>query len=177
MTGLNKMQIDKLLRALNEELGKMDVISELYLVGGAVMCLAFRARQSTQDLDSIFVPSAEVRAAAKRVALQLAVKEDWLNDGVKGFLSQKGEFEPYLELSHLQVFVAKAEYLLAMKCLAMRIGEEFRDIDDVRYLLRHLGIETYSKALEVIGRYYPSDKFPAKARFVLQELLQYRDQA
>jgi hypothetical protein len=172
MSRLNKKQIDKLLRALNEELGKMDVNSELYLVGGAVMCLAFTARPSTQDIDAIFVPSAEVRAAAKRVALQLGVKEDWLNDGVKGFLSQKGEFEPYLELSHLQVFVAKAEYLLAMKCLAMRIGEEFRDIEDVRYLLRHLDIETYSKALEVIGKYYPSDKFPTKARYVLQELLQ-----
>jgi len=171
MNSLNKKQIDKLLRALSEELGRMNVNSELYLVGGAVMCLAFTARPSTQDIDAIFVPSAEVHAAAKRVALQLGVKGDWLNDGVKGFLSQKGEFEPYLELSNLQVFIAKAEYLLAMKCLAMRIGEEFRDIEDVRYLLRHLNIQTYNEAMEVISKYYPSDKFPTKTRYVLQELL------
>lgn len=171
MNKLNKKQIEKLLRALSDELGKMDVNSELYLVGGAVMCLAFTARPSTQDIDAIFVPSAAVHTAAKRVALQLGVKEDWLNDGVKEFLSQKGEFEPYLELSHLQVFIAKAEYLLAMKCLAMRIGEEFRDIEDVRYLLRHLNIQTCNKALEVISKYYPSDKFPTKTHYVLQELL------
>jgi hypothetical protein len=58
-----------------------------------------------------------------------------------------------------------------MKCLALRIGEEFRDIEDVRYLLRHLDIQTYNKALEVISKYYPSDKFPTKTRYVLQELL------
>ncbi len=63
MNSLNKKQIDKLLRALSEELGKMDVSSELYLVGGAVMCLAFTARPSTQDIDAIFVPSTEVHAA------------------------------------------------------------------------------------------------------------------
>jgi hypothetical protein len=172
MSALKKKQIDKLLRALSDELGREDIKGELYLVGGAVMCLAFAARPSTNDLDAAFIPATEVRAAAKRVALKLKVKEDWLNDGVKGFLSQKGDFDPYLELSHLQVFVAKAEYLLAMKCLALRIGEEFRDIDDVRYLLRHLGIESYNSAIEVIGRYYPQDKFPAKASYVLQELLQ-----
>jgi hypothetical protein len=172
MSSLKKKQIDKLLRALNDELAREGIKGELYLVGGAVMCLAFAARPSTNDLDAAFVPATEVRAAAKRVALKLKVKEDWLNDGVKGFLSQKGEFDPYLELSHLQVFVAKAEYLLAMKCLALRIGEEFRDMDDVRYLLRHLGIESYNSAIEVIGKYYPSEKFPAKACYVLQELLQ-----
>jgi hypothetical protein len=172
MSALKKKQIEKLLRALNDELGSEGIKGELYLVGGAVMCLAFAARPSTNDLDAAFVPATEVRRAAKRVAVKLNVKEDWLNDGVKGFFSQQGEFYPYLELSHLQVFVAKAEYLLAMKCLALRIGEEFRDIDDVRYLLRHLGIENYKSAIEVIGRFYPQDKFPAKTCYVLKELLQ-----
>jgi hypothetical protein len=50
---------------------------------------------------------------------------------------------------------AQAEYLLAMKCLAMRIGEEFHDIEDIRYLLRNLNISSYEKACNIIGDYYP----------------------
>ena len=41
---------------------------------------------------------------------------------VKGFLSDRGEFSPFLELDHLRVMVAQPEYLLAMKCLSLRIS-------------------------------------------------------
>jgi hypothetical protein len=34
--------------------------------------------------------------------------------------------------------LAELHYLFAMKCAAMRLGEELHDLDDVRYLLRHL---------------------------------------
>lgn len=168
---LSKTQILKLFTDLNDEVEKEDFKGELYLVGGAVMCLSFAARPSTQDVDAYFIPASKLRSAAKRVALRQGINPDWLNDGVKGFLSEKGKFEPYLELSHLRIFVAHAEYLLAMKCLAMRIGEEFHDIEDVRYLLRNIGIESYEKALEVIGKFYPKERFPQKTLYVLSELL------
>ncbi len=32
-----------------------------------------------------------------------------------------GDFDPYLELPHLRVFVARPEHLLAMKCASMRL--------------------------------------------------------
>ncbi len=99
------------------------------------------------------------------------VKADWLNDGVKGFSSAQGEFAPFLELDHLRVMVALPEYLLAMKCLAMRIGTEFHDEDDVRYLLRHLDIRTHDKALAAITKYYPWERFPQKTLSALAELL------
>jgi hypothetical protein len=67
--------------------------------------------------------------------------------------------------------VAQPEYLLAMKCLAMRIGAEFHDEDDVRYLLRHLDIRTYEQAVTAITRYYPLDRFPQKTLYALAELL------
>jgi hypothetical protein len=73
------------------------------------------------------------------VAAFADVPADWLSDAVKAFLSPRGEFDRYLELSHLQVFVAQPNYMLALKCMAMRSGEEFQDVDDARYLLRHLG--------------------------------------
>jgi len=115
---------------------------EVYLVGGAVMCLALEARPSTRDIDASFRPASVVRSAAARVAVRAGVREDWLNDAVKGFLSPRGEFDSYLELPHLRVFVARPEYLLAMKCASMRLGKEFHDLDDVQYLLCYLNIAT-----------------------------------
>ena len=100
---------------------------------------------------------------------------DWLNDAVKGFMSERGEFRLWLELDHLKVMVAQPEYLLAMKCLAFRIGAEFHDEDDVRFLLRLLDIRAYEKALEVIARYYPLERFPQKTLYALQELLPARE--
>jgi len=67
--------------------------------------------------------------------------------------------------------VAQPEYLLAMKCLAMRIGAEFHDEDDVRYLLRHLDIGSFERAVEVITKYYPLERFPQKTMYALSELL------
>src|SRR5260370_35573369 len=78
-----------------------------------------------------------VREAAARVAVQAMVKADWLNDAVKGSMSPRGDFAPFLELDHLRIMMAHPEYLLAMKCLAMRIGAEFHDEDGIRFLFLH----------------------------------------
>ncbi len=112
-----------------------------------------------------------MRAAAARVALRAGFPPDWLNDGVKGFLSERGAFSPFLERDHLRVMVAQPEYLLAMKCLALRLGAEFHDEDDVRYLLRHLNIDRYEQAIAVVTRFYPLERFPRKTLYALEELL------
>ena len=171
MAGLSAKDLRRLFGLLDEELAKAGIAGELYLVGGAVMCLAYSARPSTEDVDGYFRPSLEVRAAAARIAARSDLKPDWLNDAVKGYLSERGEFRPWLELGHLKVMVAQPEYLLAMKCLAFRIGPEFHDEDDVRFLLRLLEIGSYEKAIAVITRYYPVERFPQKTLYALQELL------
>jgi hypothetical protein len=58
-----------------------------------------------------------------------------------------------------------------MKCLAFRLGPEFHDEDDVRYLLRYLNVERADDALAIVERYYPADRIPVKTRLALQELL------
>jgi len=147
------------------------VRGDIYLAGGAVMCLAFQARASTRDVDASFKPSVAVREAALKVAAKEGVSEHWLNDAVKGYLSDRGAFTRFLQRSHLRVFCADAKYMLAMKCLAMRIGEGYQDENDIRYLLRHLGIEKYQDALGVIGKYHSLPEFPATALTALRELL------
>jgi hypothetical protein len=171
MAALTQSDIRRLFDLLNEELRQSGTQAELFLAGGAVMCLAYAARPSTQDVDALFRPPAEVRKAAARVAIKAGIDANWLNDGVKGFLSPHGEFVRFLELDHLRVMVAQPEYLLAMKCLAMRIGAEFHDEDDVRYLLRLLDIREYQSAVDVIKKYYPFESFPQKTLYALSELL------
>lgn len=171
MQPLTREDIHRLLEMLSEDLRKRGVQAEIFLVGGAVMCLAYGARASTQDVDALFRPAGLVRAAAARVAAQANLDPHWLNDAVKAYLSEHADFSLFLELDHLRVMVAQPEYLLAMKCLAMRLGAEFHDEADVRYLLRHLDIDSYERALAVITRYYPAERFPQKTLYALEEIL------
>jgi len=171
LTRLTKADILSLFELLDAELAAAETLGEVYLVGGAVMCLALAARDSTRDVDAVFQPSKIVRQAAVRVAVRAGAHENWLNDAVKGWLSPRGDFDPYLERPHLKVFVAQPAYLLAMKCVAMRLGEEFHDLDDVRYLLRYLNITAASDAMAIVLRYFDAGQIPAKTGLALQELL------
>jgi hypothetical protein len=60
------------------------------------------------------------------------------------------------------VLTARPGYLLAMKCLAFRLGAEFQDNSDVRFLLRVLNIDRYATALDVITRYDPRSGSPRR---------------
>lgn len=168
---LAKGDILRLFEGLNAELASDGTRGEVYLVGGAVMCLAYGAREATRDVDALFRPAATVRAAAARVAARAGVPDAWLNDAVKAWLGSRGEFDRFIEHSHLKVFVARPEYLLAMKCVALRLGEEFHDLDDVRYLLRYLNVERAADATEIVTRYFDDADVPVKTRLALEELL------
>lgn len=171
MPALTAKEIHRLFELLNSELGEVRVRGEVFVVGGAVMCLAYAARPATRDIDAFFRPAKQVREAAARVAAKAGIEPGWLNDAVKGFLGDRGEFERFLELDHLSVMLAQPQYLLAMKCLAMRIGEEFHDEADIRYLLRYLNLDTFEAAVQVITRFYPLERFPQKTLYALEELL------
>ncbi len=168
---LTKADIDRLLLLLEADLAAHDVEAELYLVGGAVMCLVFGARASTKDVHAYFKPTRIVREAAARVAAAAGLDPNWLNDAVKGYLDPRGEFDRYLELPHLRVFVAHPRYLFALKCAALRLGEEFHDVDDVRYLLRYLDVRSVEEALAIVTRYVDEDRLLPKTRLVLEGLL------
>lgn len=164
-------RIRELFAALNEELERRHVRGEAYLAGGAVMCLVFEARPATKDVDAALVPGTEMRRAAEAVALREGIPGDWLNDAVKGFFSERGEFTVFEEFSNLVIYVPHAGYLLAMKCLALRLGEEFQDLEDVKVLIREIGLRTVEEAESVLAAYYELSRYPARVRYVLEELL------
>lgn len=168
---LTRADLRRLIEMLNAELAAEEVQGEIHMVGGAVMCLALNARDATQDVEAFFRPARVIRQAAARVAARAELPESWLNDAVKGFLSVRGTYDPFIELSHLRVYVARPEYLLAMKAVAMRLGDEFHDLDDVRFLLRYLNITTVDDALAIVLRYFDAQHVRPKTRFALEELL------
>ena len=172
-SALTRETILRALGLLSEELGKQGVIGEVCLFGGTVMVLAFTARLATKDVDALFQPAQTIREIAHRIGEEQHLPANWLNDGVKGYVSARHETMAgnLPQFAHLRLTMPVPEYLLAMKCLALRIGAESHDEDDVRYLLRHLDIGTYEQAVAVITRFYPLERFPQKTLYALGELL------
>jgi hypothetical protein len=168
---LTRDRIRELLVALNDELAGRGVRGELFLAGGAVMCLVFRAREATKDIDALMVPAPELRKAAEAVGDREGLPSGWINDAVKGFFSETGRFDVFADFGHLKVFAPHPEYLLAMKCLAMRLGEEYQDRADVAVLLQIAGVRSIGAAEAVLARYYPLSRYPARSRYVLEEIL------
>ena len=158
------------LNALNAELAAIDVKGEIALVGGAVMCLVFKTRESTHDIDAIFEPKQLLYDCIKRVADKNNMPHNWINDSVKGFMSTEADFVPHLELSNLCVMVASPEYLLAMKCLSSRVDHP-TELSDIRALISHLGLESYDEVEAVILKYYPANRFHVKTKYVIKEIL------
>ena len=169
---MNQEKIENLLHQLSDRLIARGLVGEIALYGGAAMVLAHRARLSTKDVDAVFVPKQEIYQEVAEVSFHNDVDKDWLNDAVKGFLSEKNDILPLRDYPGLKVFVAAPEYLLAMKCLSMRLGRDDTDLGDVRFLMNHLGLRDAEQVLNVVSRYYPDERIQPKTRFAIEEICQ-----
>ena len=161
-------QIKDLFRALNRELARRDVVGEVGICGGAVMCLVFQARRATKDVDGIFHPTGEIREAARRVADERGIPRDWLNDAAKAFFHVDPPREDVLSFSNLRVWAPSAEYMLAMKCISARF--DALDRDDVTFLIRYLRLPTADEVFAIVVRYYPHRLIPPKTQFLVEEI-------
>ena len=52
----------------------------------------------------------------------------------------------------------------------MRPGEEYHDLDDVRYLLRHLNISCAADAMAIVYQYFDDAALLPKTRLAFKEL-------
>lgn len=164
---LDAAALRKLLIEVGAELDAVGVVADLFLVGGAAVALAYDARRLTRDVDAVFAPAAEVRAAAARVAGRHGLSVDWLNDAVKGFLpAGRPHARTIMEVPGLRVEVAEPRYLLALK---LRAGRD-EDVDDVRLLARLAGVHTAAQALALLEATFPPSIRTARLQFFAEEV-------
>ncbi|OGV78150.1 MAG: hypothetical protein A3K19_15615 [Lentisphaerae bacterium RIFOXYB12_FULL_65_16] len=168
MSVLTTERIKELFQALDEELRKKDVVGEVGICGGAVMCLVFQARPATKDVAAIFEPTREIRKAAKAVAARCDVPEDWLNDAAKAFFHADPPREEVLNFPNLRVWAPTAKYMLAMKCISARFDSH--DLDDTKFLVKYLQLWSPAEVFEIIEAYYPRRLVPPKTQFLVEEL-------
>jgi hypothetical protein len=176
-SSLSRETILHALERLSEELGGRGVTGEICLFGGTVMVLAYSARLATKDVDALFQPAPLIREIAQSIGEEEKLPAAWLNDGVKGFLSSRhqtttGELPQF---PHLRLTMPVPEYLLAMKCMAARLGGttgEASDVPDITFLIRHLGLGSAAAVLEVVGHYYPASRIPLKTQYLVEGLFE-----
>lgn len=163
------VRIVNALQALGDELTRRDVRGQIFIVGGAAMALAYSTRRVTKDIDAAFEPKSAIYAAAEKVAEEQGLPADWLNDAAKAFMPGKdSEARPFPAINGIEVTTASPRYLLAMKLMAMRFGE---DDEDIEVLLGQCDMHSAQEALDLLKAMYPSKEPPAKTRFFLEELL------
>ncbi len=165
----SKTKILAALQALGDELSRQGVRGQIFIVGGAAMALAFSTRRVTKDIDAVFEPKSAIYAAAQKVAEEHGLPADWLNDAAKSFMpGTDAHARPLPEVDGIEVTTASPRYLLAMKLMAMRFGE---DDEDIEILLEQCDMRNAQEALDLLGNMYPAKEPPAKTRFFLEELL------
>ena len=155
---------------------------EIVIYGGSALLLTLNRQINTGDVDAVFEGN---KGFIKKLALEMAEEfgwdENWLNDGVKGWLSSrdadpdvKALFRTYPaeDRAGLRVYTAKPEYLFAMKCRAMRVGgvETTSDIDDIKLIARAIGIRNSQDALTLVEKFYPQNMLQPKTRLGLEEI-------
>jgi Nucleotidyltransferase of unknown function (DUF6036) len=160
-------EIEKYLSELGRLLAAKDIIGEICIYGGAAMCLAFKARPATKDVDAIFEPVKDMRGAINIIGEKHGLNEGWLNFAVKMFVVEH-EREILFDFPNLKVFVPTADYLLAMKVLALRA--ESYDAFDVKFLINQLDLKTVEEVLKIVAAYYPDKIIKPETVFQLEEI-------
>ncbi|WP_026929469.1 DUF6036 family nucleotidyltransferase [Glycomyces tenuis] len=169
MSLLDRDAILELLTDLGATLADAGERAELFLVEGAAMALAYNTRRATRDLDAIFDPKQVVYEAAREVGERHGLRDDWLNDAVKGFLPGIDPNATVLfDAPGIAVRVASRRYLFAMKAVAARVE---RDAEDLVTLYRLCGFASVDEALACVEETYPPHLLPPKTEFLVRELL------
>ena len=173
---LSRNRISQALRRLGELAHAQKVTLEISLYGGAVFTLVYGSRDATKDVDAVVRPSEVAERLSRKVAAELGLPEDWLNDDVKQFLAEKeakrilpeDEFGPGLRIA-----VPTAAYLLAMKLRACRppLPGYAGDYGDIRFLVAKLGLKSVDDAEKIHDKFFPHDEIPVAAREVVKSAL------
>jgi hypothetical protein len=167
------------LGAIVRDAGK---VIDIAIYGGSCLMLASNFRVATADVDAVaLADQGFVDHAAQIVAQRHGWPPDWLNDGVRTYLSPLAETPEHHELLRgypdeakpgVRVFVPTAEYLLAMKLMAMRIDSASgqKDIADILNLLNVVGVKTKDDIITFAAAFYPEARTSGRLRLAIDQL-------
>lgn len=121
-------------------------------VGGAAMAVAFDTRRSTRDVDvSLRLGGGAFWDAAAQVAKRHHLDPEWINSRAAAFLTNEPDVDATeFGVPGLRVAVASPHHLIALKLRAMRD----RDMDDLEFLFRHVGITHPQQAADIHDRLF-----------------------
>ena len=173
---LSRARITQALRRLGELALEQETTLEVSLYGGAVFTLVYGSREATNDVDAVIRQSEIAGILAARVARELELPDDWLNDHVKQFLAEKeGKRElPQSDFGEgLRVSVPTAAYLLAMKLRACRppLPGHSGDYGDIRFLVGKMEIGSVEAAEAIHDKFFPHDVLSDAAKEVVKSAI------
>jgi hypothetical protein len=176
-TKLSKEEMLLYLNEINERLARDNKHGEILLVGGAALTLAFDARGFSKDIDAVFYPASDMQEIIADMANKHNLRDDWLNDDVRIYVTDKMNFVPFLEMSNLIVSSADAETLLALKLTAARDDFISSDLSDSVFLMKHLGIKHEAELFEIIEKHISNiDRKQNCKAFVMEAFYTYNEQ-
>lgn len=180
MALLKKADILRGLAKIDAKARAANLLIDLAIYGGAALAIAFDLRHSTRDVDAVVRGSPDfLRQAAVEIADEEGWPSDWLNDGVKGFLSSKEQMSLMENFEGsaaggLRVHLPTPEYIFAMKCMSMRPEglDGAHDIADIEALAGIAAINTVEDALALVEAFYPASRIPPKVKFGVEEIME-----
>jgi hypothetical protein len=164
---LSRGDVEAAFREMGEILLRHRKTAEIAVYGGAAIMLQFEVAFRTADVDAT-VESGDhgvLMQAAREVAERRGWHRSWFSEAVANYVGSAGgtalhETYPSETRPGLRVYVAKPDYLLAMKLRAMRVGR--RDESDAAMLARACGITSKEAMIGLLQTYFPKE--PADAR-------------
>jgi hypothetical protein len=175
---LSKTDILEGLTLLDKKARSADITVDLAIYGGAALALAFDMRNATRDVDAVIRSHHSfVRNAVREIATDRNWPAEWFNDGVKGFISSSEQLQLMKDFQGspdggLRIHVPSPEYLLAMKCMAMRLDDPdaAHDVADIKNLARLLRLESADDFFDIIEQFYPASHVAPKTAFGVEEI-------
>ena len=154
-------------------------LGEIAVYGGSAILLQFDWRKSSEDVDAVVLEGTTesiVREAVSHAAVTLGLPGDWLNNWV-GMYTSLHEPPHYFRLvgtypagetPGLRVFVARPEYLCAMKLRALeRETLDNRDFEDAVALGLELGVRGREQLEALYGSFFPEEPLSPLASTLL----------
>ena len=143
-TELTRPLIEQAFDLMGTLAAERGLVIEIAVYGGSSLVLASDIRNASADVDAVFLTNrSAVYEIADIVAQRMRFAQNWINEAVRQTAPPKGNPEPNLlpfgeyprgtvRAVGLRVHVPTPAYLLAMKILANRLGDDLLKIQSDR---------------------------------------------